>query len=259
VADFAEPVAVGDALYIECSADQDVGREDGPTLDDLDQVEKANPSFPHRTPPVSVARLRENMPDDDAWRREGLGVWDEDTEAGDLAYGQWLDLSDSTAARGDSPVFGVELVGERRVWLSVAWKRPDGSTQVMLANDGLPLPAHRAVVECLRLHEEWGGVFATSAFRDELAREGVRLLPMSASDFAAGCGLLADGITAATVRHGNQKALNAAVKAARWRPALVSGERSFELKNAPEVGPAASAARAVWGLHSAVLEEPAIY
>src|SRR5690606_13285818 len=80
--DFGDPVASGDALYIECSADSNVGHDEGPSLDDLEQVATANPSFPHRTPPVSVARLRENLPDDDAWRREGLGVWDLNASGG---------------------------------------------------------------------------------------------------------------------------------------------------------------------------------
>lgn len=75
--DFGEPVAAGDAVYIECSADPDVGKPGGPSLDDPKQVETANPSYPHRTPPVAVARLRKNMPDDASWRREGLGVYDD--------------------------------------------------------------------------------------------------------------------------------------------------------------------------------------
>jgi hypothetical protein len=256
---FSEPLAVGDALYVECSADPDVGLEDGPSLDDVEQVNRANPSHPHRTPPVSVARLRENLPDDDAWRREGLGVWDEDAEAGDLPYAKWLDLAEPEAPRGTSPVFGLQLVGERRVWISVAWRRGDGSTQVMLANDGLPLPAHRAVVECQRLAEEWDGQVASAAFRDDLEREGVPLVPMTASDFAAGCGLVADSITAGTIHHGNQRALNAGMKAAKWDRTLASGERAFALKAMPQIGPAAAAARAVWGLHYAALEAPAIY
>ena len=75
-ADFADPLASGDAVYVECSADPDAGAPDGPSLDDPKQVELANPSYPHRTPPVAVKRLRRNLPGDDGWRREGLGVWD---------------------------------------------------------------------------------------------------------------------------------------------------------------------------------------
>lgn len=69
-------MAAGDALYVECSADDNVGEPGGPSLDDPRQVERGNPSYPHRTPPVAVQRLRKNLPSDAAWRREGLGVWD---------------------------------------------------------------------------------------------------------------------------------------------------------------------------------------
>lgn len=68
----------GDMVYVECSADPDVGTTGGPDLDDREQVAKANPSYPHRTPDVSIQRLRANLTSDDSWRREGLGVWDED-------------------------------------------------------------------------------------------------------------------------------------------------------------------------------------
>ena len=65
-----------DAVYIECSADSNVGRPGGPSLDDRKQLAKGNPSYPHRTPERSIQRLRKNLPSDDSWRREGLGVWD---------------------------------------------------------------------------------------------------------------------------------------------------------------------------------------
>lgn len=72
------PVEGEDALYIECSADRNVGRPGGPSVDDIEQIKKANPSYPHRTPHRSVLRLRKNLPGDESWRREALGVWDDD-------------------------------------------------------------------------------------------------------------------------------------------------------------------------------------
>lgn len=72
-------VTAGDSFYLECSADPATGKKDGPGLDDLEQIAKANPSFPHRTPPESVARMRKNLPSDEAWRREALGIWDADS------------------------------------------------------------------------------------------------------------------------------------------------------------------------------------
>lgn len=76
--DFSEPVAAGDAIYVECSADPKVGKPSGPKLDDQGQWEIASPSFRlGRISLVSMLRLRKNLKSDEAWRREGLGVWDE--------------------------------------------------------------------------------------------------------------------------------------------------------------------------------------
>ena len=63
--------AAKNMVYVEFSADADA------KLDDRSQWPKANPSFPWRTPVESMLRMKENMPDDAAWRREALGIWDE--------------------------------------------------------------------------------------------------------------------------------------------------------------------------------------
>jgi len=63
-----------DQVYVEFSADPDA------QLDDMTQWPKMNPSYPHRTPLASMLRMRENIPDDDSWRREAMGIWDADTD-----------------------------------------------------------------------------------------------------------------------------------------------------------------------------------
>lgn len=113
----------GDALYVECSADPDVGHKDGPGLDDIEQVAIANPSYPHRTPPISIARLRENLASDDSWRREGLGVWDsfEQTEQA-IAGGDWLRLTiPDDEVPADVPTrYSLTMSPERQAAIGVA-------------------------------------------------------------------------------------------------------------------------------------------
>jgi hypothetical protein len=70
-------------VWIECGADPDADP------DDHDQWERANPSYPHRTPMTSMMRLRKRL-SPDSWLREGLGIWDDD--AIDVFAGQWGDL-----------------------------------------------------------------------------------------------------------------------------------------------------------------------
>lgn len=63
-----------DAVYIECSADPDADP------DDREQWAIANPSYPEHTPLRSMLRLRKNLPSDESWKREALGIWDSDQQ-----------------------------------------------------------------------------------------------------------------------------------------------------------------------------------
>src|SRR5690625_3330999 len=132
--DFGEPVAAGDAVYIECSADPTVGKPGGPSLDDPKQVEIANPSYPHRTPPVAVARLRKNMPDDASWRREGLGVYDETVlDPAVISREQWTARGVPEPPSEGVPSYGVKFSPDgATVALSAARKTPEGTIHVEL-------------------------------------------------------------------------------------------------------------------------------
>ncbi len=130
----------GNSLYVECSADSDVGREGGPSLDDPLQVGKANPSYPHRTPQESIDRMRENLSSDDAWRREALGVWDElETVSRAITADEWSATESETKPEGVKS-FGVafSFKGDR---VSVAGAaKHDGGIHVELidASEGDP-------------------------------------------------------------------------------------------------------------------------
>lgn len=111
------------------------------------------------------------------------------------------------------------------------------------------MPAHSVGVEGARVSSEWSAkVMSPPAFVDELDREGAMVDRVTSQEFAAACGQVADMVTAGTIRHGNQQALNDAVKAAQWRSAGAQGERAFRLKDTPEIGPLAAVVRALHGL-----------
>lgn len=97
----------GDMVYIECSADPDCGKPGGPDLMDVHQVEKANPSYPKRTPWISILRMRKNLKDDDSWRREALGIWDEVSGAS-----RFISEADWSATETEAaPPSGVRSIG----------------------------------------------------------------------------------------------------------------------------------------------------
>lgn len=90
-------------LYVEIGADR------GADLDDRDQWSRGNPSFPDRTPEESILRLRELLADEDAFAREGLGIWDEVVVGRSLITpGEWACLHDPAFPSGRA-VLGVKF------------------------------------------------------------------------------------------------------------------------------------------------------
>ncbi|WIE65945.1 hypothetical protein DEI99_005245 [Curtobacterium sp. MCLR17_036] len=91
-----------DAVYIECSADEDA------EPDDREQWAIANPSYPHRTPLRSMLRLRKNLPSDESWKREALGIWDSDQQGSRLITAeQWEQTGRATPPKTGVKSFGV--------------------------------------------------------------------------------------------------------------------------------------------------------
>lgn len=257
--DFGAPVESGDSVYIECSGDPELD------VDDVHQVEIANPSYPHRTPPVAVKRLRKNLPDKDSWRREGLGIWDRKSAGGGaLDMAAWLDLADPDAPRGDLPAYGVDLGEDRTVSIAAAWRRPDQAMHVLLTADpsgrmDVNLSVREAVQRLKAITDAHPGVVglggsALDELEQPLLEAGVPVETINGKDFAAGCGVIADGVRDAAIHHGSQSELDESARVARWRSAGAQGERAWLLKGCPGIGPLAAATRAVQAANVPVAE-----
>ena len=230
-------------------------------LDDRDLWWQANCAlWAGRITEESLEDQRGSVPPAE-FMREFFSWWeDPESVGGALPYDIWMDLADPGAERGQIPVFGLDVDQDRTAWISVVWARGDSLTQVQLANDGHALPAHRAVEECARLTKEWRGpVAAARAFEDDLNAAGVQPIVVSSQDFTAASGAVYDAVTARMLRHGNQPALNAAVKAAAWRAAGTDGSRGFQLKDRPEVGPLAAMTRALHAADKNVVQPFALW
>ena len=222
-------------VYVELSADPDADP------DDRKQWAKANPSYPQRTPVESMLRLRENVGSDESFLREGLGVWDELNTTAGVFDGRWPSLADAGAPRGTNPTFGVAVALDRS-WsaVAVAWARPDGFTQVMLADykPGTAWLAGRVA----ELRETWRGrvIASTTAKGLVLGAE-----EPTQGEQAQAHTRLDDEVAAGRVRHGNDPALNTAVRAARWR--AIGDTRMLDRKGAADISPLDAAALAVHG------------
>lgn len=233
---FGGIVQGGKAVFVECSADPDCGDEGGPELDDRRQVERANPSYPHRTPDVSIERLRENLTSDESWRREGLGIWD-DFEASELILPTWYELAFKAPMDApDTPPPAPEALGimadAERTWLSLG--SYGGGHMGAVAR--MPFVAGRRefVAEVARIakardlpvvvQEKTGAALLAP----ELEALGVTVHVVPFASMVRGVDLLEAAVAAKKATHGDYDALNAAVAVAKWK--LVGDQRVFDHK-----------------------------
>jgi hypothetical protein len=211
---------------------------------------RANPALVFR--PDGIAEFLEEqfkLLGPQLFAREHLGVWDPPPLSGDSAmaldFETWRTLADPDAPRGKDVAFGVDVGEDRLAHIAVAWRRPDGHMQVMLSDSGLsPLDTPDRLAD---LAQRWGGKVVLGGPASALQRSLPDAEVMSSLDFGAACGAFNDLLSSRQVHHGNQDELNAAVKAARWRSIGTSGERAFQLKDSPTIGPLAAVVRAAWG------------
>ncbi|WP_213452880.1 hypothetical protein [Rhizomonospora bruguierae] len=220
-----------DMVYIECSADEDADP------DDREQWEKANPSFPDRTPLVSMLRLRENLASDEAWLREGLGIWDATKSSGVIPKQSWKDQLDEHSVAADRFALGVEC-GPDLAWASVvlAGQRTDGGWHMELDEDqhtkgrgvAWVVPHLEAV---LKLNPQIRAVVADvagpiaalleqySPGRWRFKGTRIEVTPVKVAELGAGCARVLDGIVTGWLWHIGQPQFTSA--------ALPAGKRAL--------------------------------
>lgn len=216
-------------IWIEFGADPDSDP------DDRTQWPIMNPSHPHRTPVEAMERMRENLPGDDAWNREGRGVWDPVASKGVLSGQSWMEREDAGSTAVDALTLGVE-VGPDLAWASVALagQRADGDwhfeldddqhtrgrgtawlvphLQYLTANN----PNLRGIVvdvagPVAALLEQRNGRWF---FKDS----DLQVTPVKVAELGAGCSAVLDGIVTGWLHHIGQPQFTAAALAAGKRP-----------------------------------------
>lgn len=99
-------------VYVEISADPDTDP------DDQSKFGTFNPSYPHRTPLESMLRMRENIPDEDSWRREAMGIWpdlSDETEKPVVKASTWSHLYDGDPDFVGVTCLSVDMSTEREI------------------------------------------------------------------------------------------------------------------------------------------------
>ncbi|MBF6133500.1 DEAD/DEAH box helicase family protein [Nocardia otitidiscaviarum] len=232
----------GDAdgtLYIELSADR------GCDPMDREQWRKANPSFPHRTSERAMLRLRKKLKNLDSWLREALGIWDEISKHKAVVKEPvWSALADVGPADGTKPdALGVDMSHARAISISACWLEDEHAhaEEVWAGID------EDAAIEWIvararrRIPVVIDNASPAASLAPRLRARKVRVITTSAPDMAKACGGWLGKVLAGRFTHGDQQAVNDAVKGARKRAIGTAGgwgwDRADETVNiAPIVG-----------------------
>ena len=240
-------------VYVEFSADS--------TADSNDRAQwaKANPSFPRRTPIESMERMRENLTDDDSFRREGLGIWDDRSSHGVISPDVWASCLDTKSKVTSTPIFALDVAPSRN-WsaIGVAGMRADGLPHIEITSSK-GVVDHRlgtdwVVPRMVVLAGRWPGMkvaiasgSAAESLVPALQSAGIELVFIKRNDVAAACGLIYDLVTTTALRHLGQPELTSALATAR--KAVEDGEGAWRWgrkRSSADITPLYAATLALW-------------
>jgi phage terminase large subunit-like protein len=247
-------------FYVELSADPDADS------DDRKQWAKGNPSFPRRTPVESMERMRENLTDDDSFRREGLGIWDATSSPAVIDSKSWSLRADPASMAIERLTLGIDVSPDRSTAaVGLAGQRADGQWHVELDEHrtGVDWIPAWAVARCERntiyavVVDELSGLVEKRRGRNYLIGTSI-VVTLSANegrDMAIACSWYFDGIMASWLWHTDQPQVNVALSVARKRP--ISGAWGWNRKDAnSDITPVVAETLALWGAKSSTVKKP---
>lgn len=241
----------GRGVYVEFSADP------GADPDDREQWAKANPSFPGRTPVESIERMRENLTDEDSFRREGLGIWDPADSPRVIDEQSWAMIADPSSMPVDKLTLAIDVAPDRSVaTVALAGLRADGTWHVEIDEQRKGTAWIESWVQSRaeknRLHavvlDEMSGLVETRGGRHYLGGSRVVVTRAAAEgrDMAVASGKFFDSVMNQEVRHTDQPQLNVALSVGRKRP--LAGAWAWNRKDATaDITPLVAVTLALWG------------
>lgn len=242
-------------VYVEFSADPEADP------DDREQWAKANPSFPFRTPVESMERMREQLTDDDSFRREALGIWDAVGSHRVIDAESWATVADPASMAVERLALGIDVAPDRSVAsVALAGERYDGLWHVELdehrAGTGWIVPWVKARCERNNIRAVVvDGVSPAASLLDDFARERIKVTVTGAADMANACGQFYDGVMDARLHHTDQPQVNVSLSAAGKR---ALGDRwAWNRKSAAsDITPVVAETLALWGAQSDQVKRP---
>jgi phage terminase large subunit-like protein len=240
----------GETLYVEFSADRTA------SPDDPDQQAKANPSYPHRTPPEAIQRMRKNLAED-SFLREAMGIWEADSHHRVIPEEDWDDVADAASMAVDRLALAVDVAPDRSVaTVGLAGQRIDGLWHVEVdeSRKGTAWVIPWVVERHRKNHLHAVVVDEVSGLVEE--RRGkhyltgtdvlVTLAGAEGRDMVVACAKFYDAVQDESVRHTDQPQLNLALSVARKRP--LAGGWAWNRKDPDsDITPVVATTLALWG------------
>ncbi len=216
-------------VYVEIGADPDADP------DDRSQWPKMNPSYPHRTPLESMLRMRANITDDDAYRREAMGIWPA-VGSGLISPQEWAALTDSRSTPQDPVSFGLYVGRSGSAAIGVAGYRADGKIHVGVIpavsgrSDVTSLPGTKWIAPRIQeLHGKWNPCAVVvdekseaGALIEDIQALGVQVEKTTATTMANACVRFLAAVNDGELRHRGAVDLQASVCSGKPRDLLDS-------------------------------------
>lgn len=248
-----------DQVYVEISAEPDTDP------DDQSKFGTFNPSYPHRTPLESMLRMRENIPDDDSWRREAMGIWPEDDDEDVREYviepaswAAWADLEPKLLA---DCAIGIDMAkGRGGVTISAATQRKGGGRYLEVVFHGSQSGVVALVKKIVDKQGPRAVVIARSSPAASLAPQlealGVKVTLVTDTQMAQACGSLTDDLPEGLVSHTGDQLFADALESAEARDIGQAGAWLWDRSGDEPIDPIVAGTLALYGLWVEAEEEP---
>ncbi|WP_341945661.1 hypothetical protein [Microbacterium sp. LWH11-1.2] len=247
-------------VYIEFSAD------DNADPDDREQWAKANPSYPSRTPLESMERMREQLTDDDSFKREALGIWDAIDSHRVIDEESWNRQADAASMPLLRVSLGIDVAPDRRMAaVGLASQRADGRWHIEVDDHrkGVDwvIPWVKARTEKNQLHsvvvDELSGLVERRRDRNYLIGTDVLVTLAAAEgrDMAIASAKFFDSVMDGSLFHTDQPQMNVALSVASKRP-LAGGWAWNRKDETSDITPVVATTLALWGSQNDNVKRP---
>lgn len=240
--------------WIEYSADRDA--------DPLDrrQWRKANPSYPEYTSDAAILNLHDELAADD-FRREALGIWDENITQYAIRPNLWKKAEIDPATLKDQGVLslGIDMPPDRgTLTVGACLRYPDGRMLVEMAR--MDVPRHVGVMGVVDwVASEWPKCAAVvvdsqspaMSLLPDLQAKHVKVTVTTTANMGRACGRFLDLLDAGKLIHlpdKDQPQLAQAVRNATTRPLGKSGAVAWNKAGTDvDISPLVACTLALWG------------